>query len=68
MIVAFLGFLSALSLATGSLITKGFVDRLPARQLIGPFYALNAVVLLPLAPFEDWVWSKASIMEPHQQL
>ena len=61
MSVAFLGFLSALSLATGSLITKGFVDRLPARQLIGPMYALNAVVLLPLAPFEDWLWSKEII-------
>lgn len=62
MIVVFLGLASALSLATGSLITKGFVDRLPARQLIGPLYALNAVILLPLAPFEDWVWSTEIVL------
>ena len=57
MTVAVLGLLAAVSLAAGSLITKGFVDRLPARQLIGPLYGLNAAVLLPLAPFEDWLWS-----------
>lgn len=57
MIVPLLGLASALALATGSVITKGVVDRLPARQLIGPLYALNALILLPLVPFEDWVWS-----------
>ena len=61
MIVA-LGLLSAVALATGSVITKGVVDRLPARQLIGPLYALNALMLVPLAPFEVWVWSQRIVI------
>lgn len=60
--IVLLGLLAALSLATGSVITKGVVDRLPARQLIGPLYALNALILLPLAPFEDWVWTSRVII------
>ena len=59
--IVLLGLLAALSLATGSVITKGVVDRLPARQLIGPLYAFNALMLLPLAPFEDWVWTSQVI-------
>jgi len=61
MSVPLLGLLAALSLATGSVITKGVVNRLPARQLIGPLYALNALILLPFAPFEDWVWTSRVI-------
>lgn len=62
MIVPVLGLLAALSLATGSIITKGVVDRLPARQLIGPLYALNALILAPLLPFEEWVWTRQVII------
>lgn len=39
------------------MLTKGFVNRLPARQLIGPLYVCNAVVLIPLVPTARWTWS-----------
>lgn len=57
MIVAILGLLAASSSAAGQVLTKGFVDRLPPRQLIGVLFALNALLVLPGAPFVDWRWS-----------
>jgi drug/metabolite transporter (DMT)-like permease len=44
-------------LAAGYALTKRFVLEYPPRQLIGPLYALNAIVLLPLAPFAAWRFS-----------
>lgn len=53
-LVLALGLAAAASSAIGQVLTKSFVQRLPARQLIGVLYALNAVLLLPAAPFVDW--------------
>ena len=58
------GLLSAVSNAFGSVLSKGLAERYPARQLIGPLFALNALVVLPAAPFVDWTWS-AQIMIIH---
>ncbi len=51
------GLLSAISNAAGGQLSKGLALRYPARQLIGPLFALNALLVLPAAPFVDWTWS-----------
>lgn len=52
-----LGLLAALGFAAGSVVTKGLVGRFRFDQLIGPAFGLNAMWLLPLAPFLEWRWS-----------
>jgi drug/metabolite transporter (DMT)-like permease len=54
---ALFGLVAALANAAQSVLSKELTSRYPARQLIGPLYALNALVLLPLAPFQTWAWS-----------
>ena len=56
-----LGSAAAILSAIGATLTKGLVLRMPARQLIGPLYGLNALLLLPAAPLEHWEWSPAII-------
>ena len=48
----------------GGELSKGLAVRYPARQLIGPLFALNALLVLPAAPFVDWTWS-AQIVAIH---
>ena len=52
-----LGLLAAIANSGQAVISKGLASRMPARQLIGPLYALNSLVLLPAAPFVAWTWS-----------
>ncbi len=51
------GLLSAISNAIGGELSKGLAVRFPARQLIGPLFLLNALLVLPAAPFVEWTWS-----------
>ena len=51
------GLLSAVANAFGGELSKGLTLRFPARQLIGPLFVLNALLVLPAAPFVDWTWS-----------
>ena len=51
------GLLSAVANAFGGQLSKGLAIRFPARQLIGPLFALNALLVLPAAPFVEWTWS-----------
>jgi drug/metabolite transporter (DMT)-like permease len=51
------GLLSAISNAIGGELSKGLTLRFPARQLIGPLFALNALLVVPAAPFVEWTWS-----------
>ncbi|MEO6206423.1 MAG: EamA family transporter [Candidatus Limnocylindrales bacterium] len=51
------GLLSAVANAIGGDLSKGLTLRFPARQLIGPLFLLNALLVLPAAPFVDWTWS-----------
>jgi len=48
------GLLSALANAVGGILSRDLAVRLPARQLIGPLFALNALVVAPLALFIEW--------------
>lgn len=51
------GLLAAVANGIGGELSKGLTLRFPARQLIGPLFLLNALVVLPAAPFVEWVWS-----------
>ena len=55
------GLLSAVANAIGSQLSKGLAMRYPARQLIGPLFGLNALCVLPAAPFVSWVWSSTIV-------
>jgi drug/metabolite transporter (DMT)-like permease len=47
------GLLSALANAVGGILSRDLAIRLPPRQLIGPLFALNAIVVSPFALFID---------------
>ncbi len=44
-----------------ALYSTRLAARYPARQLLGPLFLLNCLLLLPLAPFVHWVWTPAAI-------
>jgi drug/metabolite transporter (DMT)-like permease len=54
---AVFGLVAAFANAAQSIMSKELTTRYPARQLIGPLFAFNALLLLPVAPFTPWVWS-----------
>jgi drug/metabolite transporter (DMT)-like permease len=54
---AVFGLIAAFANAAQSILSKELTTRSPARQLIGPLFAFNALLLLPLAPLAPWVWS-----------
>jgi drug/metabolite transporter (DMT)-like permease len=54
---AFFGLVAAVANAAQSIVSKELTTRYPARQLIGPLFGFNAVLLLPFAPFTAWVWN-----------
>lgn len=54
---ALFGLVAAFANAAQSILSKELTTRHPARQLIGPLFGFNALLLLPLAPFTPWVWS-----------
>lgn len=56
------GLLSALANAVGGILSRDLAIRLPARQLIGPLFALNAVVVTPFALFIEWHVSPAILL------
>ena len=58
------GLFAALANAAQAVISKELTTRYPARQLIGPLFVGNALLLLPLAPFARWEWS-ATIVALH---
>ena len=51
------GLLAAVANAIGGELSKGLANRYPARQLIGPLFALNALIVVPAVPFVSWTWS-----------
>lgn len=61
MIAVLLGLLAAVTNGAQAVINKGLTAHYPARQLIGALYVTNCLVLLPFAPFADWIWSPTII-------
>lgn len=51
---ALLGLAAAVSQAVGLVLSKRLTYQLPARQLIGPLLALNALLVVPLALVTGW--------------
>lgn len=49
-----LALLAAASYAVATVFTKRMVVAYPPRQLIGPLFALNALLVVPLLPFVRW--------------
>ena len=52
-----LSLLSAIALAITAVLSKRLTLTIPARQLIGPLLLLNALLVLPFAPFVSWQFS-----------
>jgi drug/metabolite transporter (DMT)-like permease len=57
-----LALLAAASLAVSSLFTKRMVGTYPPRQLIGPLFGLNALLVVPFLPFVHWHGSAAVVL------
>ena len=51
MLVIGIALAAALCGATGTFLTKGLSIRMPAWQVVGPLFAINAILVLPLIPF-----------------
>jgi drug/metabolite transporter (DMT)-like permease len=58
--VAF-GLGAAVANVAVALLSTRLVARFPARQLLGPLFLLNCLLVLPFAPFVTWVWTPAVI-------
>ena len=56
------GLLSALAGAVGGILSRDLAIRLPARQFIGPLFALNAIVVAPLAIFTEWHFTPTIVL------
>jgi drug/metabolite transporter (DMT)-like permease len=52
-----LGLLAAVVNAGQGVVSKDLTTKYPARQLVGPLLLLNCLLLLPFAPFVEWLWS-----------
>jgi drug/metabolite transporter (DMT)-like permease len=51
------GLGAAIANVAVAVLSTRLAARYPARQLLGPLFVLNCLLLLPLAPFVDWVWT-----------
>lgn len=51
------GLITAVANSFTSILSKGLTSRLPAAQLVFPLLTLNVLMVLPAAPFVEWVWT-----------
>src|SRR4051794_37065598 len=51
------GLSAAIANVAVAVLSTRLAARSPARQLLGPLFILNCLLLLPLAPFVTWVWT-----------
>ncbi|HEU0244686.1 MAG TPA: EamA family transporter [Candidatus Limnocylindrales bacterium] len=51
------GLGAAMANVAVAVLSTRLAARYPARQLLGPLFILNCLLLLPLAPFVSWVWT-----------
>jgi drug/metabolite transporter (DMT)-like permease len=54
--VAF-GLGAAVANVAVAVLSTRLTKRFPARQLLGPLFLLNCLLVLPFAPFVEWTWS-----------
>lgn len=45
-----------------AVLSTQLAARYPARQLLGPLFLLNCLLVLPFAPFAAWVWTPTVIL------
>jgi drug/metabolite transporter (DMT)-like permease len=55
------GLGAAIANVAVAVMSTRLAARYPARQLLGPLFILNCLLLLPFAPFVDWVWTPTVI-------
>lgn len=66
MVVIALAVAAAICGATGTFLTKGLSIRMPAWQAVGPLFAINAALVLPLIPFgHTWRTFQESVLVLH---
>ena len=66
MLVVAIALAAAACGATGTFLTKGLSIRMPAWQVVGPLFAINAALVLPFVPFGSaWHTFEASIPVIH---
>ena len=66
MLVIAIALAAALCGAAGTFLTKGLSIRMPAWQVVGPLFAINALLVLPLIPFGSaWRTFDTSILLLH---
>ena len=58
--VAF-GLGAALANVGVAVLSTQLAAKFPARQLLGPLFLLNCLLVLPFAPFVSWVWTPTVI-------
>lgn len=58
--VAF-GLGAAVTNVAVAVLSTQLAAKFPARQLLGPLFLLNCLLVLPFAPFVTWVWTPAVI-------
>lgn len=60
------GLLAALSTAIGLMLTKSITTRMPAWQVVGPLFLLNALLVTPAVPFgPEWRLPSLRIVTLH---
>jgi drug/metabolite transporter (DMT)-like permease len=57
-----LGLAAAIANVAVAVMSTRLAERYPARQLIGPLFVLNCLLLLPFAPFVAWTWTPTVIV------
>jgi drug/metabolite transporter (DMT)-like permease len=55
------GLAAAMTNVVVAVLSTRLAARYPARQLLGPLFVLNCLLLLPLAPFVTWTWTPTVI-------
>lgn len=60
--VVSLSLMSAVALAIGGVLSKRLTLTIPARQLIGPLLLINGLLVVPMAPFANWEFSRRIVL------
>jgi drug/metabolite transporter (DMT)-like permease len=56
------GLSAAVANVAVAVLSTRLATRYPARQLLGPLFVLNCLLLLPFAPFVEWTWTPTVVL------